>query len=289
MSTPANTSRLHTPAPSARPPPSHLPMRTTRSAAKKLAQPRASSSLSPVPPETEPGEGVATSATASRSASQAQSRPHQDSDLDVDVVYDSTGEEGLAPADPAGAAVHLAAPLDPIQAAAEARFFSPLAVDPVTPTRTHNPNLPALPRQQALTHPLPKRPDAATVDAALRASPPTKKRKSPPTPDSDNDEDGQLLSEYMCPICFSPPKAAVITPCVPSCTADFPNSNERLNCLHLRLASIVAALLDPLMNGCPLRGYFLMATPIRNGLYLEMVLHPFSSVLPALLCISNVP
>ncbi|KAG8740991.1 hypothetical protein FRC10_003497 [Ceratobasidium sp. 414] len=37
------------------------------------------------------------------------------------------------------------------------------------------------------------------------------KRKSRAS-DSESDDDRPLLSEYMCPICFSPPKSAVITP-----------------------------------------------------------------------------
>lgn len=229
MSTRINTPRLYTPTPSARPPPPT--MRTTRSATRN--QRSASSSLSPAPPETPPLATTDLAATgpeaASRSASHAQNGLHHDADPDTEVVYDSTGEE-VAPA----AAVNLAAPLDPIQAALPARAFSPLAADPVTPPSRHV-HLPTPP--QNLAHPLPKRPDAATH--AL-TDPPPKKRKSPPTPtsDSDNDEDGALLSEYMCPICFSPPKAAVITPCVLSCALFFLNSNERMNCL----AFIVAAL-----------------------------------------------
>ncbi|KAB5589435.1 hypothetical protein CTheo_7129 [Ceratobasidium theobromae] len=41
------------------------------------------------------------------------------------------------------------------------------------------------------------------------SAPESRKRKA----QDEECEDGPLLSEYMCPICFSPPKSALITPC----------------------------------------------------------------------------
>ncbi|CAE6478794.1 unnamed protein product [Rhizoctonia solani] len=46
----------------------------------------------------------------------------------------------------------------------------------------------------------------------LNASASASKRKTPAV-DEDDSNDGPLLSEYMCPICFSPPTGAIVTLC----------------------------------------------------------------------------
>ncbi|CEL58983.1 hypothetical protein RSOLAG1IB_08981 [Rhizoctonia solani AG-1 IB] len=45
------------------------------------------------------------------------------------------------------------------------------------------------------------------------ADSPPEKRKSTPSDMDDFEEQGPLLSEYMCPICYSPPQNAVVTLC----------------------------------------------------------------------------
>ncbi|CUA71883.1 hypothetical protein RSOLAG22IIIB_04830 [Rhizoctonia solani] len=55
---------------------------------------------------------------------------------------------------------------------------------------------------------------AAPVDAEQAPIPSvsTPKKRKAPAPDDDSN-DGPLLSEYMCPICFSPPTGAIVTLC----------------------------------------------------------------------------
>ncbi|KAF8688437.1 hypothetical protein RHS03_09475, partial [Rhizoctonia solani] len=40
---------------------------------------------------------------------------------------------------------------------------------------------------------------------------PTSKKRRSPAEDDDDPTDGPLLSEYMCPICLSPPPSAIVT------------------------------------------------------------------------------
>ncbi|CAE6443118.1 unnamed protein product [Rhizoctonia solani] len=60
---------------------------------------------------------------------------------------------------------------------------------------------------------------AATVDGEQApnlnadSSATTPRKRKTPTGDEDDPNDGPLLSEYMCPICFSPPTGAIVTLC----------------------------------------------------------------------------
>ncbi|KAG8698394.1 hypothetical protein FRC08_005958 [Ceratobasidium sp. 394] len=88
----------------------------------------------------------------------------------------------------------------------------PSAVDRASPTLAASVPLP-VPAARATT---PTTDDRPATPSAQRAPPlPSnvpQKRKAP-TPDSEGEEGRPLLSEYMCPICFSPPKSAIVTPC----------------------------------------------------------------------------
>jgi hypothetical protein len=54
-------------------------------------------------------------------------------------------------------------------------------------------------------------PDFEDLLEDVGADSPPEKRKSTPSDMDDFEEQGPLLSEYMCPICYSPPQNAVVT------------------------------------------------------------------------------
>ncbi|CAE7122581.1 unnamed protein product [Rhizoctonia solani] len=54
---------------------------------------------------------------------------------------------------------------------------------------------------------------AAPTDAGQAPTPNTPKKRKTPAEVEDDSNDGPLLSEYMCPICFSPPTGAIVTLC----------------------------------------------------------------------------
>ncbi|QRW13395.1 hypothetical protein RhiLY_12394 [Ceratobasidium sp. AG-Ba] len=202
------STRHSTPTPAPRP---HAPApRVTRSRAAATASASGSRQRSGVPAGRNPLHHAA-NAPVKREPSSSLSPPPET------VSSESTIDRprSLEPSIPAAESYQGNASQHVSQSAVQDAQVTPTGADQIGSTSSTLVESTSILPSKGLSTVLPGDDNPSTLLYPNTTSLPSKvqKKRKPRTPDSESEDQGlPLLSEYMCPICFSPPKSAVITP-----------------------------------------------------------------------------